>query len=244
MLKNTLLLITSAAVLLPTLAMGAINIPWTVTKVPASGLTDITFPFSIAHSPHKSGYYFAQQFSFHGQTKFAYCGFQPRPDNSNGNPVIHAVFSSFIDGTTTSDSNCSPGADGGPGVSCYVEFSGPYRDAYEITITKTSATTWDGEVVDTTTGSTVAHIGSWTLPGGTGGIQGYQSGFVEYYLWKNCSLPHTAITFGVPITSSSGPGGTGSLGDAQHSGSCVGLVPYESHKNGDGSVEISAGFNQ
>jgi hypothetical protein len=67
MSKNSLLFFTSAVALLPTLAMGLVGISWSVTNVPASGLTDITFPFSIANSPHKTGYYFSQQFNFNGQ---------------------------------------------------------------------------------------------------------------------------------------------------------------------------------
>jgi hypothetical protein len=147
MSKNSLLLVTSAVALLPTLAMGLVGITWSVTNVPSSGLTDITFPFSIANSPHKTGYYFAQQFNFNGQSDVGYTGLQPRPD-SNGKPVIHAAFSSFINGTTTTDSNCRPGADGGPGVSCSVEFSAPYKDAYQLVVRNTQGTKWDGAVVD------------------------------------------------------------------------------------------------
>ena len=123
-----------------------------------------------------------------------------------------------------------------------MEFSGPYADAYAVVISNTSATTWSGEVLDLTTGSTAAHIGSWTVPDGSGGIAGSQLGFVEYFAPENCSTdPFTSVTFGVPIMLS---GGTGSLSDASHTGNCVGVVPYESHRNDDGSVEISVGFNQ
>jgi len=244
MSKNTLLLITSAAALLPTLAMGLVGISWSITNVPASGLTDITFPFFIAKSPHETGYYFSQQFNCNGQSDVGYPGLQPRPD-SGGTPVIHAVFSSFISGTTTTDSNCSPGADGGPGVSCAVEFSAPYEDAYQLVVLNTGGTTWDGTVVDTTTGKRV-HIGSWTLPHGTGGIKGSQTGFIEYYLWNDggnhpCStLPFTSMAFEVPTTTMSGA--TGSVGDAYEYGDCVGRVAFESHRTYDQGVEVSVGY--
>ena len=244
MSKNSLLLITSVAALLPTLAMGLVGISWNVTNVPASGLTDITFPFSIANSPHKSGYYFAQQINFNGQSDVGYTGLQPRPD-SGGNPVIHAVFSSFISGTTTNDGNCSDGADGGPGVSCSVEFSAPYADAYQLVVNNTGGTTWGGTVVDTTTGKSV-YIGSWTLPSGTGGIKGNQVGFVEYYPWNDgqshscATLPFTSMAFGVPTTTTSGA--TGGLGDAYEYGNCVGKVAFKTQRTSDQGVEVSVGF--
>jgi hypothetical protein len=235
------LLITAAAALLPTLAMGRIGLSWRVTNVPQNGLTDITFPFSIANSPHKTGYYFAQQFKFNGQPNVSYTGLQPRPD-SKSNPVIHAVFSSFIKGSTTTDGNCHNGADGGPGVSCSVEFSGPYENAYQLEIRNTEGTTWNGTLVDATTGGRV-HVGSYTLPAGTHGIEGTQQGFVEYVPWNagshTCaSLPYTSVVFGVPTSTT---GGIGSLGDAHHSEDCVGKDAYESSRIAAG-IEISVGF--
>ena len=241
MSKNSLLLIASAVALLPTFAMGLVGISWSVTNVPPSGLRDITFPFSIANSPHKTGYYFAQQFGFIGQSDIGYTGLQPRPDSS-GKPVIHAVFSSFIASTTTSDTNCHLGADGGPGVSCAVEFSASYADAYQLVVQNTGGTTWSGTAVDTTTGNRV-HIGSWTLPGGTQGIKGSQVGFIEYYLWNDgqnhpCStLPFTSMTFGVPTTTMSG----GSLGNAYEYGNCVGQVAFKSQRTSQGDA-VSVGF--
>jgi hypothetical protein len=242
MSKNSLLLIASAVALLPTFAMGLVGISWSVKNVPTSGLTDITFPFSIANSPHKTGYYFAQQFNFNGQSDIGYTGLQPRPD-SGGRPVIHAVFSSFIAGTTTTDSNCQSSADGGPGVSCSTEFSAPYADAYQLVVQNTGGTTWSGTVVDTTTGNRV-HIGSWTLPSGTQAIKGSQVGFVEYYPWNSgihtCStLPFTSMTFGVPTTTMKGA--TGSLSNAYEYGDCVGKVAYKSQRTPQG-VEVSVGF--
>jgi hypothetical protein len=236
MSKNSLLL-TSAAALLPTLAMGLVGISWSVANVPLSGLADITFPFFIANSPHETGYY-------NGQSDVGYTGLQPRPD-SGGTPVIHAVFSSFVSGTTTTDGNCHSGADGGPGVSCAVEFSAPYKDAYQLVVLNTEGTTWNGTVVDTTTGESV-HIGSWTLPDGAGGIKGSQVGFIEYYPWNDgqnhlCStLPFVSMDFGAPTTTMSGA--TGSLGDAYEYGNCVGQVAFESHRTSDQEVEVSVGL--
>ncbi|CAO3568743.1 unnamed protein product [Mortierella alpina] len=219
-----------------------VGISWSITNVPSSGLRDIRFPFSIAKAPHKTGYYFAQQFSFIGQSDVGYTGLQPRPD-ANGQPVIHAVFSSFVAGTTSNDMNCSPGADGGPGVSCAVEFSAPYDHNYELEVRATEGTTWQGTAVDTTTGTRV-HIGTWALPAGTGGIKGSQSGFMEYYLWNDgqqhpCNtLPYTSVVFGIPRSTA----GFGMLGDAFEYGDCVGKAAFKTQRTADQGVEISVGF--
>lgn len=241
-MKTSPLLIATIASLLPTLTVGLVGISWGVSNVPASGLRDITFPFSIANSPHRSGYYFAQQFNFKGQSDVGYTGLQPRPD-SGGRPIIHGVFSSFIAGTTTNDVLCHTGADGGPGVSCSVDFSGPYANTYNIEVRNDQGTTWSGTAVDTVTGRRI-HIGSFTLPAGTQGIQGSQLGFVEYYPWNSgthtCgSLPFTSMVFGVPKTLTAGA--VGSLGNAFEYGDCVGKVAFNTQRNQQG-VQVRVGF--
>ncbi|KAG0074492.1 hypothetical protein BGZ90_010706 [Linnemannia elongata] len=138
---------TAAAVLAlysPSAVFALVGIKWNVMNAPSSGLKDITFPFDISQAPHKTGYYFAQQFSL---------------IDSSGKPVIHAVFSSFIPGTTTTDSNCRIGADGGPGVSCAVDFSAPYSNGFSLVVENTGGTTWTGTSVDSTTGTRV-HVGT------------------------------------------------------------------------------------
>lgn len=127
-------------------------------------------------------------------------------------------------------------------MSCSVEFSAPYANGFGLEIHNTQGTTWNGTVVDATTGEKV-HIGSYTLPAGTKGIAKSQVGFVEYFPWNSgmytCgSLPYTSVVFGVPTTSMNG---AGSLSSANHYGDCVGKVPYESHKTAQW-VEISVGF--
>ncbi|KAJ7660225.1 hypothetical protein DFH06DRAFT_1326356 [Mycena polygramma] len=180
-----------------------IGTQWAVTNVPESGLTDITFPLTIYAADHMEGYYFAQQFAF-VNADIGYTGLQPRPDAADGTPVLHAVFSSFIAGTTSSDPNCSDGADGGAGVSCSVEWSGTYGRTYDMEVAAMSSdsTLWVGTAVDTVTGERI-HIGSYTLPEGTGGIEGSQEGFVEWYPWNveepenHCALlPYQQTVFG------------------------------------------------
>lgn len=195
----------------------------------------------MPNAAHKSGYYYAQQFSFIGQKDVGYTGLQPREDNSSGS-VVHAAFSSFVAGTTSSDENCSDGADGGAGVSCAVDVSATYAHGYVLRVENTAGTSWTGTLVDAVDGSET-HIGSYTLPDGSGGIQGSQVGFVEYYPWNSGShscdeLPKTEVTFGVPTSS----GGNGELADAYEYGDCVGKVGYSSKRVEGDAVNIVVGF--
>ncbi|KAF9063262.1 hypothetical protein BDP27DRAFT_1427074 [Rhodocollybia butyracea] len=155
------------------------------------------------HLPHDNcrgrphlWYYFAQQFSFVGIREIGYTGLQPRPD-SNGNAVLHAAFSSFAAGTTTTDKNCSPGANGGPGVSCSVEWNGVYNRTYNLEVRTTGNHNWVGTAIDTVTGTEV-QIGSWTLPVISGGILSCQAGFVEWYAAEPpcAKLPYQQTIFG------------------------------------------------
>ncbi|KAL1856768.1 hypothetical protein Plec18170_003740 [Paecilomyces lecythidis] len=200
----------------------------------------------MPNAPHESGFYFAQQYSF-GPNGIGYTGLQPRPD-SEGQSIIHAVFSSFISGSTTDDSNCSPGADGGDGVSCAVDVPTSYADNYVLSVVKAGDTTWNGTLIDTTTGVST-HIGSYNLPAGTANIQSSQLGFVEYFPWNSeaphscASLPYTAVTFGTPYTQTDSAG-SGALSDAYEYGDCVGQVDFQSQRPSPDEVEIGVGFKQ
>jgi hypothetical protein len=57
MKNSSLLRVTAAIALLPSFVMGSIEITWSVANVPQNGLTDITFPISIANAPNRTGYY-------------------------------------------------------------------------------------------------------------------------------------------------------------------------------------------
>lgn len=224
-----------------------VAIPWSMAHTPSAGLKDITFPINIANAPHVSGYYFAQQFAFNGANTVGYTGLQPRPDQ-NGSSIVHGVFSSFINGTTSSpsDPNCHSGADGGPGVSCAVEIASSYSHTYNLLVENVSGTTWTGTMIDTVTGVRT-RIGTFTLPAGTSGIQSSQVGFVEYYLWNLtpgvCStLPKTSVFFGTPSTSTSGAG-PGSQSDAYEYGDCIGEADFVTSRNSSG-VAVTIGFVQ
>jgi hypothetical protein len=216
---------------------------WSVTNVPATGLTDIAFPLTIVEADHISGYYFAQQYSFVG-SGIGYTGLQPRPD-SGGKAVLHGVFSSFVSGSTTSDANCHAGADGGPGVSCAFEWNGVYGRTYDFEVKTPGNRVWIGTAIDTVTGARI-HIGSYTLPPGAGGIQSGQAGFVEWYPWNggepsnHCArLPYQKTVFGTPRTTHTGSIGTQSL--SYEYGDCIGQVAFHTEKV-SGGVENNCGF--
>ncbi|KAI1501793.1 hypothetical protein F5X99DRAFT_418368 [Biscogniauxia marginata] len=228
----------------PTLSFALVGLDWSFDTTPSGGLNDVTFPMNIAHAPHESGFYFAQQFNFENVENVGYTGLQPREDSS-GNSIVHAAFSSFQGGTTTGHPNCHDGADGGSGVSCAVDIHGDYSHTYNCVVENTGGTTWRGTLVDTVTGESNV-IGEWTLPSGSGKLKGSQLGFVEYYPWNGqpshtCdSLPKTEVTFYYPTTKTSGAG-YGKIPDVYEYGDCVGKAGYSSSQ-GSSSWTIEVGF--
>ncbi|KAG6024835.1 hypothetical protein E4U40_003013 [Claviceps sp. LM458 group G5] len=126
---------------------------WGFSGNPFGGLRDVTFPFKMDGAAHKSGYYFAQQFNFQGIREVGYCGIQNRPNSTSGKSIVHAVFSTFQGNSTTQDRNCHMGADGGPGVSCAVDFPGSYNAVYNIVVEKVKGTTWKGTAINKSTPS-------------------------------------------------------------------------------------------
>lgn len=163
---------------------GNVHVDWNINALPASTtVSNLTFRFSLNNDTlHGLGTYYAQQFYFDNPgsgDNTAYLGLQPQPD-SNGQSYLRAVFSSFIAGSTSTDANCSDGADGGAGVSCGLVFPADYSHDYEFTVHKTAEHTWSGDVLDKQTGN-VVHAGSWTLPESVTNLQPSGSGFMEYY---------------------------------------------------------------
>lgn len=206
------LLATFAATtsLLSTIASATVGIQstfyWKTPNVSSSGLKDITFPMYIADAPHKHGYYFAQQYRFNGIDQIGYTGLQPQDDSGNTS-VIHAVFSTFADGSHSTDKQCSSGADGASsGVSCAVDVPvASYDHLYHLVVKNGNGTTWSGTLVDTVTHK-ATHIGSYTLPAKAGGIKGQEQGFLEYFPFNSgdhkCEdLPFTNATYFPPFSS-------------------------------------------
>ncbi|KAJ6530610.1 hypothetical protein B0H19DRAFT_1214436 [Mycena capillaripes] len=231
-LSSTLFSVAPLVTLLPTVK-ALLGSSWSVTNVPNAGLTDITFPLRIVEADHISGYYYAQQFGF-VNSDIGYTGLQPRPDE-NGIPLHQ----------WTTDENCFAGADGGPGVSCSVEWNGVCGRTYDLEVNYNGSSVWVGTAVDTVTGERV-HIGSYTVPAEAGGIRDSQEGFVEWYPWNvdvppnHCAhLPYQKTVFGTPRTTHEGSVGTQGLGFEY--GDCVGEAGFYTQEV-DGGVENECGF--
>lgn len=239
----------TALSILPTLTSANVGVGWSISNVSSSGLKDITFPMSMAHTPHKEGLYFAQQYSFTGVKGIGYTGLQPRSNNKNGSTIVHAVFSSFVPGSTTTDKeNCNDGADGGPGVSCAIEIPAPYSHPYNLVVKSMHGTTWTGTLVDTVLGNST-RIGSYTLPSQAGGIKGSYMGFIEYYLFNSegdggCGEMRRAdVTFGPPSSNSSSAGAVvGKLDKPYPYGDCEGESNFRTTPVGGGKYRVTIGF--
>ncbi|KAF4435208.1 hypothetical protein F53441_13563 [Fusarium austroafricanum] len=236
---------TLLALNLPSLGMASVYNNWAFSSAPNTGLQDITFPISMKGAPHKSGFYFAQQFNFIGIPDVGYTGLQPRLD-ARGKSVVHAAFSSFQNGTTTRHRNCHTGADGGPGVSCAIDINGNYNHLYNITVWNVKGTTWRGTLIDTVTGKSNV-IGEWTLPSAAGNISNGQLGFVEYYNWNDgssshvcSSQPKTHVFFGNPTSKTQGASG-GAITSIWEDGECVGKLGYKGAQSVAG-WKIQVGF--
>ncbi|RCI16120.1 hypothetical protein L249_3267 [Ophiocordyceps polyrhachis-furcata BCC 54312] len=239
-MKPAALLLASSA----PCALALVYNEWSFDQVPAAGLDDIIFPFNVATAPHKTGFYFAQQFSFKNLPDVGYTGVQPREDKG-GAPILHFVFSTFQAGSTTTDSKrCKPGADGGPGVSCAIEIPADYRPDYYFKVANVGGATWRGSVISA--GGREMTIGEWTLPKKGGKIQGSQVGFVEYYPWNSVSshdcrhLPMTEATFGHPLSSTAGARG-GRTRKPFEKRDCVGKVGFSVKEVKDG-WKVKVGF--
>ncbi|KAK2592303.1 hypothetical protein QQS21_009993 [Conoideocrella luteorostrata] len=218
---------------------------WDAKNISAAGLNDVTFPISMPNAPRESGYYFEQAVGFNkgprdndGATVCVYTGLQPRSDK-NGKSIVHGVFSSFIKGSTTNDKNCHGGADGkSGGVSCAIDVEAIYNTTYLLRI-QHKGQYYYGTLIDEKSGQQW-HIGSFTLPGSTSGMNPSLYGFMEYYYTGlgTCSKhPGTQATFGVPVTTT--PGVTLSLKPPQQAKSCQGKLPWNYKKLNDGSYDIT-----
>ncbi|MFJ8821167.1 hypothetical protein ACIREE_05225 [Streptomyces sp. NPDC102467] len=205
------------------------TVRWT-TGAPTP-VTQLTLPMSFGAAPDASGIYFAYYTTLESGTR-PYAGFQPKPVGSNGKSQLQAVFSSFNADATTTDSNCQYGADGGAGVSCAVRFDYTKGTMYSLVLRRASddGTTqlMTGDVVNTATGATVAHIGGFRLPVASGRFKAADAGFVEPYQTAGCAQRVT-VTYGKPSGTEGGVTYTGGLPAVTDpaSGSCLSSTSTE-----------------
>ncbi|WP_328471652.1 hypothetical protein [Streptomyces sp. NBC_00448] len=185
----------------------------------------LTLPMSFESAPDAGGIYFAYYTTLESGTR-PYAGFQPKEVDAEGRPTLQAVFSSFNAAATTTDANCSYGADGGAGVSCAARFAYTKGTMYALVLQRASVTgdtqLMTGDVVDEATGATVTHIGSFSLPSDSGRFKPADSGFIEPYLTAGCGQQVT-VTYGAPVGSEGGTDYTGGLPAVTDpsSGSCL-----------------------
>ncbi|MDJ1135777.1 DUF3472 domain-containing protein [Streptomyces iconiensis] len=213
------------------LAIGAAGQSWASTPTVrwATGaptpVSTLKLPMSVDSAPDASGIYFAYYTTLESGTR-PYAGFQPKPVDANGHRSLQAVFSSFNADATTTDAHCSDGADGGEGVSCAVRFAYTPGTMYSLVLKRAEAggdtQLMSGEVVETATGASVAHIGSFSLPSGSGRFKGSDQGFIEPYLTAGCGQQVT-VTYGKPVGTEAGEDHVGSLPTVTDpaSGSCL-----------------------
>ncbi|KAG6290232.1 hypothetical protein E4U46_001973 [Claviceps purpurea] len=227
-------------------AFAAVGTSWRFTGKPKGGLRDITFPFRMEGATHKSGYFFAQQFDFQGLSSIALCGVKTQPNGPGGRSVVRAVFSTYQAGSTTEDGNCRGDVDGGPGVSCTVDFYGDYLSIFNIVIENVGGTTWKATAINTSTGRDI-HIGTWTLPSSAGGINTSQYGIVEYSPWNtgrhtcgNGNLPKTTVTMYNPFSRTRGAG-NGILNQPFEYFDCIKKIGFSTQKVPNG-WHIQCGF--
>lgn len=218
---------------------GNVSFDWKINNTPAVGLTDISFHTTLnSATAHVAGNYAAHQYGFQNQGDVGYTGLQPRPDK-NGKQRMLAIFSSFIAGTTSTDTGfCSDGADGGAGVSCKAEFDAVYGHEYTLTVARSGTDTWTGTAKDLSTGITT-HIGTYKLPAGSGNLKSSQVGFIENYDTPSCAtVPRIDVTIGQPTSSS---GLVGTVGNPKEYGNCLGQANYQAGMVGN-NLHITRGW--
>lgn len=244
---------TSSSLLLACLATEAyagfghiINQVSSFAQSKPGGLSDVTFPVQIGKAQHEYGMYFAQTwyFDISASEQAAYTGLQPQPD-SNGKPVLRALFSSFVNGTKSTHPNCSDGADGGAGVSCAVLIPGAsYSNVWNLKVASMGQNAWRGTATDTVTKQTY-EIGTWTIPK-AGLIRNDQIiNFFEYYEFNidgepDCkTLPEASVTFFLPTSQT----GSGAKYDTPYEvGSCEHKANAAWKQLSNGGWYQSAGF--
>ncbi|TQV90787.1 hypothetical protein IF1G_10530 [Cordyceps javanica] len=229
------------------MAVKKVSFHWEATDAPDSGLEDITFPMSMHKAPHETGYYFEQAIAFEDipqemdRDLVVYTGLQPRKDE-NGKSSVHAVFSSFFPGTTTTNNNCRDTANNGPGVSCAIDVQSSYDDEYHLHVKHVNQSTYIGTLIDHKSAQSWP-MGSFVLPNGVGRMKG-ATGFVELHNESDydCSeYPYTAVTFGTPFTSTKGV--KISLNDPHRGKDCNDSMPWHATGLDDGMLEITIGKN-
>ncbi|KIM36989.1 hypothetical protein M413DRAFT_280131 [Hebeloma cylindrosporum] len=178
-MKPSLLLTTVTAPFSATITMGySLILSWRISAIPPSALPDTIIPFNTAATSYKYSFHFAQQFS------------------------------TFVnDSTIHKPDDCTHG---GPGITCAADFAGTaYANPDNLVILDTEGKRWNGIAVDTLElRERRVRFSSWMLPVGTGDINHFHFGPVQYFPATPTSrgFRYTLALFGKPSKSIGGNG--------------------------------------
>lgn len=198
---------------------GMVSNSWSISGAPSDGLDKVAFVLNVTSAPDASGYFWAQQYYF-GSGQVGYIGWQPRSGGGG-----RAIFSVFGSGTSTSNANCSTGADGGAGTSCSVSYPIVKGRDYNVEVINNGNNNWTGYMRDSNTGVWTT-IGNLNVPSGAGKLKPSGVGFVEYYSSvADCnSIPYGQATWRKPFVDPEP--GTGTNTSAYTYGNCKSSASY------------------
>lgn len=168
------------------------NISYGLESANATGGYDkVTFPITVNEAPFTGrNYYYALQADFIKDIDPAkggspiYIGLQPREEGKN-----LVIFSTFGTGTTALSSNCKPGADGGSGTSCSIQYDWKLDTPYVLTMQKeykdstANLDVWSGHIQNKKTLETL-EIGRFSVPKERLGLNQSMYHFNEYFLFN------------------------------------------------------------
>ncbi|ODV79532.1 uncharacterized protein CANTADRAFT_20839 [Suhomyces tanzawaensis NRRL Y-17324] len=151
------------------------------------------------------GYYYGTQFFFSGTNEVGYYGPQPRKEGTTN----HLTFSVFGYGPYSDHPNCYKSADGGPGVSCAVDFPWEYGKNYTTEVTRTAqnddgSNRWTGTLVDGETGEKLVTIGEYWTPKNYSLLQTGGNTFDELYAidhYRDSCMPVSSYVGFYPVQS-------------------------------------------
>lgn len=165
------------------------NIVWYhAENKPVGGFDSISAKYYIdPASTRIRGYYSATQWGFEGHD-VQYFGIQPQTPGTR-NTTGHLAYSVFGKGSSIGDpARCSMSADGGPGVSCWLDIDIEFGRWYTIeskVVEKTAdgSRRWNGTLVDDSTGKRT-YIASFWTDASYGGLGTTASQWMEWWPWN------------------------------------------------------------
>lgn len=147
-----------------------------------------------------TGYYYATE-GFFDKGQVGYMGLQPREGIYNQ----HLTYSVFDDGPLPNSDTCHPGADGGSGVSCALEYPWRFNRTYTFVNershydSRTGVSTWQGHLIDDESGERT-FVGLYTTPPSYGVLGRTALCFNEFYDYQSwpegeCNPPSSYIQY-------------------------------------------------